>query len=64
MDASKLNFSEAPVVNSSAKIGDNCRLRVCLNTGAEAGKGAAALVVGNNCYVGPGVKIFSNIYRV
>lgn len=43
------------VVNHSARIGENCRLHVCTNIGT----GSPA--IGNNVYIGPGVKIFGAI---
>lgn len=49
------------VVNSGAKIGANCRLHVCVNIGTEAGKSSDAPTVGDNCYIGPGVKMFGKI---
>lgn len=49
------------VVNGGAKIGANCRLHVGVNIGTEAGKDNAAPVIGDNCYIGPGAKIFGPI---
>lgn len=49
------------VVNGDAKIGRNCRLHVCVNIGAQAGRPDSAPVIGDNCYIGPGVKIFGKI---
>lgn len=49
------------VVNGGAKVGANCRLHVCVNIGTEAGKRADAPVIGDNCYIGPGVKMFGKI---
>jgi serine O-acetyltransferase len=49
------------VVNESAKIGANCRLHVCVNIGAAAGKSADAPNIGDNCYIAPGAKIFGKI---
>lgn len=48
------------VVNSQAKIGSFCRLHACVNIGASAGSKKAP-VIGNNCYIGPGVILFGNI---
>ena len=50
------------VVNGGAKVGANCRLHVCVNIGTEAGKSADAPNIGDNCYIGPGVKMFGKIY--
>jgi len=49
------------VVNGGAKVGSNCRLHVCVNIGTEAGKSADAPIIGDNCYIGPGVKMFGKI---
>lgn len=49
------------VVNRAARIGANCRIHVCVNVGTEAGKGADAPTIGENCYIGPGAKIFGKI---
>lgn len=49
------------VVNGAARIGKNCRLHVCVSIGTEAGKDAAAPTIGDNCYIGPGVKMFGRI---
>ena len=48
------------VVSKYAKIGDNCRLHVCTNIGASAGKRGAP-IIGNNCYIGPGAILFGEI---
>ena len=48
------------VVHGGASIGCNCRLHVCVNIGASAGQSAAP-VIGDNCYIAPGVKIFGGI---
>jgi len=49
------------VVNKGAKIGSNCRIHVCVNIGTEAGYSDKAPIIGNNCYIGPGVKMYGNI---
>lgn len=49
------------VVNDGAKIGANCRIHVCVNIGTEAGKSNYAPTIGDNCYIGPGVKMFGKI---
>lgn len=49
------------IINSGAKIGANCRLHACVNIGTEAGKSHDAPTLGDNCYIGPGVKIFGRI---
>jgi len=49
------------VVNETAKVGANCRIHVCVNIGTGAGLTDAAPVIGNNVYIGPGVKMFGKI---
>ncbi len=49
------------VVNGGARIGANCRIHVDVNIGTEAGKSDAAPRIGDNCYIGPGAKIFGPI---
>lgn len=48
-------------INNSTKIGENCRLHTCVNIGTEAGYSGNAPIIGDNCYIGPGVKIYGNI---
>lgn len=49
------------VVNGAARIGANCRIHVCVNIGTAAGSSAEAPVIGDNCYIGPGAKIYGPI---
>ncbi len=49
------------VINGGARIGANCRIHVDVNVGTEAGKAIAAPIIGDNCYVGPGAKIFGEV---
>lgn len=49
------------IVNTGAKVGNNCRLHAGVNIGTEAGYGNKAPVMGNNIYIGPGAKIFGAI---
>ena len=49
------------VVNPNTRIGANCRIHVCVNIGTQAGKGNQAPVIGDNCYIAPGAKLFGNI---
>lgn len=50
------------VVSGKCAIGENCRLHVCVNIGDAIAKGKdGAPVVGDNVYIGPGVKIFGAI---
>lgn len=48
------------IVNPRAKIGANCRIHACTNIG-ESGGVAGAPQIGDNVYIGPGVKIFGAI---
>lgn len=48
------------IVNPRAKVGANCRLHACTNIG-ESGGVAGAPQIGDNVYIGPGVKIYGNI---
>lgn len=50
------------VVSGNARIGANCRLHVCVNIGSAWAKGeAGAPVIGDNCYIAPGAKLFGPI---
>lgn len=55
------------VVNPNSKIGKNCRIHVGVNIGGKAGfysiEEAKELcpVIGDNCYIGPGAKIFGPV---
>jgi serine O-acetyltransferase len=49
------------VVNPGAKVGANCRLHVDVNIGTAAGETMAAPTIGDNCYIGPGAKLFGPI---
>jgi serine O-acetyltransferase len=48
------------IINNAAKIGANCRLHAGVNIGASNGSKLAP-IIGDNCYIAPGVKIFGNI---
>lgn len=48
------------VVSSEARIGENCRIHAGVNIGANGGEKTAA-TIGNNVYIGPGVKIVGEI---
>ena len=48
------------VVNANAKVGANCRLHPSTCIGASGGSSKAPSI-GDNVYVGPGVKIYGNI---
>jgi len=48
------------IINENARIGANCRIHVGVNIGSSGGS-LIAPKIGNNVYIGPGVKIFGNI---
>ena len=48
------------IVNPNSKIGKNCRIHACTNIGASGGS-TKAPQLGDNIYIGPGVKIFGDI---
>lgn len=50
------------IVNSHARIGQNCRIHVCVNIGTSPEADNLAPIIGNNCYVGPGAKIWGKIF--
>ena len=47
------------VVNDRAKFGKNCRIHVGVNIGEGSDGGVP--VCGDNCYLGPGCKLFGGI---
>lgn len=49
------------IVNGGARIGANCRIHADVNIGTEAGHGSLAPIIGDDCYIGPGAKVFGNI---
>lgn len=49
------------VVNSYARIGANCRIHVGTNIGTQIGTLDEVPVIGNNCYIGPGAKLYGKI---
>ncbi|QHJ11403.1 Serine acetyltransferase [Paraglaciecola mesophila] len=49
------------VVNSRAKIGENCKIHIGVNIGADYSDSTKAPVLGNNCYIAPGAKLFGGI---
>lgn len=48
------------VVNANAKVGSNCRIHACTNIGSSGGSNRAPHI-GDNVYIGPGVKIVGDI---
>ena len=49
------------VITGAVKVGKNCRIHVCVNIGTKAGERSACPTIGDNCYIGPGAKIFGAI---
>jgi len=49
------------IVNNNAQIGVNCRVHVGVNIGTQAGPVQLVPKIGDNCYIGPGAKLFGNI---
>ena len=47
------------VVSCQTKVGENCRIHTCVNIGVSGN--SAAPQIGNNVYIGPGVKIVGDI---
>lgn len=48
-------------VNGSARIGKNCRINVDVNIGTNMEKEEEAPQIGDNCFIGPGAKLFGKI---
>lgn len=48
------------VINANTRIGENCRIHVCTNIGT-ANQSSVAPKIGDNVYIGPGVKIYGAI---
>lgn len=51
------------IINEYARVGCNCRIHAGVNIGTKAGAGTInyAPIIGNNVYIGPGVKMFGDI---
>lgn len=49
------------IINPHASIGKNCRIHSCVNIGTAAGTQNEAPTIGDNCYLGPGAKLFGKI---
>ncbi len=49
-------------VNGKARVGRNCRINVDVNIGTNMEKEGEAPVIGDNCFIGPGVKMFGKIH--
>jgi serine O-acetyltransferase len=48
-------------IHGAAKIGANCLMQSGVNIGTKAGESSAVPKIGDNVYIGPGVKIFGDI---
>ena len=49
------------IINSGARIGENCRIHVGVNIGTQIGLADSAPTIGNNVYIAPGAKLFGKI---
>ncbi|MCX8487137.1 MAG: serine acetyltransferase [Crocinitomicaceae bacterium] len=49
------------IINPHARIGKNCRIHSGVNIGTNAGTQVEAPTIGDNCYIGPGAKLFGLI---
>jgi serine O-acetyltransferase len=49
------------VISHYAKVGENCRLHVCVNIGTKSKSLNLAPQIGDNVYIGPGAKLFGDI---
>ena len=49
------------IINTGARIGENCRIHADVNIGTAAGYKDKAPQLGNNIYIGPGAKIYGDI---
>ena len=49
------------VVHPDARIGKNCRIHVDVVIGTRPGPDDLVPTIGDNCYIGPGAKIFGDI---
>ncbi len=50
------------VISDFSRIGENCRIHIDVNIGADARNGKLAPIIGNNVYIAPGVKIFGEVF--
>ena len=50
------------IINCNSHIGKNCRIHVGVNIGTKAGYGDKSPVIGDYVYIGPGAKLFGEIY--
>lgn len=50
------------IINGQCIIGENCTINACVNIGTQAGYNDKVPCIGNNVYIGPGAKLFGDIY--
>lgn len=50
------------VVNGQCRIGSNCSINAGVNIGTNAGFIDKVPILGNNIYIGPGAKLFDDIF--
>lgn len=50
------------VVNENARVGANCRIHAMVYIATKAGYSDKTPTIGNNVYIGPGAKLFGEIY--
>ncbi|MGO4891712.1 serine acetyltransferase [Flavobacterium sp. W21_SRS_FM6] len=49
------------VINPGVKIGKNCKIHIGVNIGAAFNNSKATPVIGDDCYIAPGAKIFGAV---
>ena len=49
------------VISDATKIGKNCRINIDVNIGTNMGEKAQSPTIGDNCFIGPGAKLFGKI---
>ena len=50
------------LISMGSKIGKNCRVHTGVSVATSAGYADVAPIIGDNVYIGPGVKMFGDIY--
>ncbi|MDU0355993.1 hypothetical protein RS130_20730 [Paraglaciecola aquimarina] len=49
------------MINPRVKIGKNCKIHIGVNIGAAFNNSEATPVIGDDCYIAPGAKIFGSV---
>lgn len=49
------------VINDATKIGKNCRINIDVNIETNMGESGQSPIIGDNCFIGPGAKLFGRI---